>query len=86
MCVCVHLVTQWCLTLCDPIDCSRQESWCGLPFPSLGDLLDPGIKPMSLVSPALGGGLFTTTTTWEAQIRLPIREKFSQQMAKITKM
>ena len=24
---------------------SRQEYWCGLPFPSLGDLPDPGIEP-----------------------------------------
>ena len=35
----------------------RQEYWSGLPFPSPGDLLDPGIK---LTSPALGGWLFTT--------------------------
>ena len=34
----------------------RQEYWSGLPFPSLGDLPDPGIKPMS---PALAGGFFT---------------------------
>ena len=27
---------------------SRQEYWNGLPFPSLGDLFDPGIKPGSL--------------------------------------
>ena len=26
----------------------RQEYWSGLPFPSLDDLPDPGIKPMSL--------------------------------------
>ena len=26
---------------------SRQESWCGLPFPSPGDLPDPGIEPRS---------------------------------------
>jgi len=26
---------------------SRQEYWSGLPFPSPGDLLDPGIKPRS---------------------------------------
>ena len=32
-----------------------------------GDLPDPGIKLASLVSPALAGGLFTTSTTWEAQ-------------------
>ena len=31
----------------------RQEYWSGLPCPPLGDLPDPGIKPMSLVSPAL---------------------------------
>ena len=35
---------------------SRQEDWSGLPFPSLGDLLDPGIEPMS---PALADGFFT---------------------------
>ena len=38
----------------------RQEYWSGLPFPSPGDLPDPGIKPKSLVSPALAGGFFTT--------------------------
>jgi len=35
---------------------SRQEYWTGLPFPSLGDLPDPGIKPNS---PAFAGGFFT---------------------------
>ena len=33
----------------------RQEYWSGLPFPSSGDLLDPGIEP---VSPALAGGFY----------------------------
>ena len=36
---------------------SRQEYWSGLPFPSLGDLPDAGIKP---ASPTLTGGFFTT--------------------------
>ena len=31
----------------------RQEYWSGLTFLSPGDLPDPGIKPMSPVSPAL---------------------------------
>ena len=55
--VCV-LVSQSCLTLCDPMDCracqaplfmelSRQECWRGLPFPSPGDLPDPGMEPRS---------------------------------------
>ena len=39
---------------------SRQEYWSGLPFPSLGGLLDPGIKPESLASPAFTGRFFTT--------------------------
>ena len=38
----------------------RQEYWSGLPFPSPGDLPDPGIKPVSPASPALAGGFFTT--------------------------
>ena len=44
---------------------SRQEYWHGLPFPSLGDLPDPGIKPTSLASPALAGRFFTTSSPWE---------------------
>ena len=35
---------------------SRQEYWSGLPLPSLGDLPNWGIEP---VSPALAGGFFT---------------------------
>ena len=59
---------QSCLTLCDPVDYSppgssvpgffRQEYWSGLPCPPPGDLPDPGIKPMSLTSPASAGGFF----------------------------
>ena len=51
------LIAKSCLTLCDPIDYSllassvlgfsRQESWSVLPFPSPGDLSDPGIEPLS---------------------------------------
>ena len=52
------LVAQWCLTLCDPAVCSplrllslwgvtREEYWSGLPYPSPGDLPNPGIEPRS---------------------------------------
>ena len=41
----------------------RQEYWSGLPFPTPGDLPEPGIEPTFLPSPALAGGLFTTSTT-----------------------
>ena len=51
------LVTQLCLTLATPwtadhqnplsMKFSKQEYWSGLPFPSPGDLPDPGIKPRS---------------------------------------
>ena len=39
---------------------SRQEYWSGLPFPIPGDLLDPGIEPVSPASPALVGRFYTT--------------------------
>ena len=39
-----------------------------LPCPSPGDLPDLGIKPMSLMSPALAGGFFTTSSSWEAHL------------------
>ena len=38
----------------------RQEHWSRLPFPSPGDLLDPGIETESLASPVSAGGFFTT--------------------------
>ena len=44
----------------------QQEYWSELLFPPPGDLPDPRIKPMSLVSPELAGGFFTTSATWEA--------------------
>ena len=56
-----------CLTLCDCMDCSLPDSSVhrnlqarirsGLPFPLLGDLADPEIKP---TSPALAGGSLPT--------------------------
>ncbi|ELR48660.1 hypothetical protein M91_21372, partial [Bos mutus] len=39
---------------------SRQEHWSGLPFPTPGDLANPGIEPMS---PALTGRFLTTSTS-----------------------
>ena len=40
----------------------------GMELPCLppGDLPDPGIEPVSLMSPTLGGRFFTSSTTWEA--------------------
>ena len=45
---------------------SRQEYWSGLPCPPPRDPPHPWIEPMSLMSPALAGGPFITSTTWEA--------------------
>ena len=70
VCVCVCSVTQWCPLFAIPwtVACQaplsmgfpRQEYWSRLPFPIPGHLPDPGIKPASLVPPALAGGFFTT--------------------------
>ena len=39
---------------------SRQEYWSGVPCPPPGDLPDLKIELVSLMSPALAGGFFTT--------------------------
>ena len=78
---------QSCLTLCDPMDVahqaplfmgvSRQEYWRGLSCPPPGHLPDPGIKPASLMSPALAGGFFTTSATWEAHTHVSVYLNFN---------
>ena len=60
---------QLCPTPCSPMDCSLTGSSVhGIlqAFPPPGHLPNPGIKPMSFSSPALAGGFFTTSATWEA--------------------
>ena len=58
---CVQLfATPWTCQAPLFMEFSRQEYWIGLPFPSPIDLLDPGIKPMSLVSPELADRLITS--------------------------
>ena len=47
---------------------SPGKSWLLCPPP--GDLPNPGLEAESLASPALAGGFFTTSTTWEAQIEM----------------
>ena len=46
---CLTLVTLWTVASQAPLTMgfSRQEYWSGLPFPSPGDLPNPGIKPRS---------------------------------------
>ena len=70
-------LAQLCPTLCNLMDyrvlcrvCqaplsmefSRQKCWSGLPFPPPGNLPNPGIEPAPLMSPALAGGVLTTST------------------------
>ena len=63
-----HFATPWTVARQAPLSMGfpRQEYWSGLPCSPPGDLSDPGIEPMSLTSPALTGGFFTTSTTWKA--------------------
>ena len=68
-CVCIFSCS-FVSDLCDPMGSSppgssvhgfcKQEYWSGLPFPTPGDLPDPGIEPTSPASSALAGGFFTT--------------------------
>ena len=70
-CMHVHAKSlQSCPTLCDPLDCNplgssvygilqaRILEWIAMPFPSPGDLPDPGVEPTPLMSPALAGRFF----------------------------
>ena len=55
---------------CQPSLCmefSRQEYCSGVPFPTPGDLPDPGIEP---VSSALAGRFLTSSTTQQALIHI----------------
>ena len=74
---CMHAKSfQSCMTLCSPKDCNLSGSsvhgilqakileWVAIS--SLGDLPNPGIRPVPLMSPALAGRSFTTSATWGA--------------------
>ena len=66
---CVHLfVTSWTTAhqALLSMGFSRQEYWSRLPFLPPGNLPNPGIKPVSLNSPALASSFFTTSVIWEA--------------------
>ena len=68
LCVLSHVqlfVPPWTVALQTPpsMGFSRQEYGNGLPFPSPGDLPDPGIEP---ASPTLARGFFVISTTWKA--------------------
>ena len=56
----------WTVALQAPLSMGfpRHEYWSGLPFSR--DLPNPGIEPISLMSPALAGRFSSTSTTWEA--------------------
>ena len=70
---CVQIfVTSWVVAHQAPlsVEFSRQEHLSGLSFLPPADLLEPGMKLRSLMSPALAGKFFTTSASWEASISL----------------
>ena len=74
LCVCMlsHVwlfATSWTPACQAPLSMkfSRQEYWSRLPLPIPGDRPDPGIKPVSLASPAVAGRFFSISATWEDQ-------------------
>ena len=85
-CCCYCLVVKSCLTLCDPWTVAHQAS-LSMGFPSKntgvdchfllqGIFLTPGWNPH--LSPALAGGFFTTSATWEAPTSCAPMSKCSQ--------
>ena len=53
------------------MDFFGQEDWSTLPFPTPGDIPDPGFEPTSFASSMLAGRFFTTSATWEAPPPFP---------------
>ena len=71
---CVQLLVILWTVICQPplsTGFPRQEYWSRLPRLPPGDLPDAGIELTALASPALAGGFFTTSTTWEV-LGLPV--------------
>ena len=66
-------VTPWTIACQTPLSRGffRQEYWNGLPFPTPGDLSNPGIKPGSS---ALAGGFFITKPTGKPTRKLRFRK------------
>ena len=62
-------VIPWTTASQDPLsmEFSGQEYWSGLPFPTPGDLSNPGIELTSLAPPALAHGFFTTASPGTAR-------------------
>ena len=88
-CVCVQslshvqlFVTPWIAAHQVPLSMgfSRQEYWSGLPFPPPGELLDPGIEPVSSVSPVLQADFLPLshwiTTKWKIHQEMGIPDYF----------
>ena len=68
---CVQLFsTPWAVAHQPPLSMgfSRQEYWSGLPCPPSGESSQPRDQTHASMSPALAGGFFTTSTTWEAWV------------------
>ena len=77
-CICAHalsrvrlVATPWTVSCEAPLSMgfSRQEYWSRLSCPPPGDLPNPRIEPVALVSPALAGRFFIIQATGEASTR-----------------
>ena len=78
--MCVYAQSQLCPTLCDPwtvafqaslsMGFSRPEYWSGFPRSPPGDVPDPGIKPMSLMSPALEASSLPLLPSGKPQMKI----------------
>ena len=77
VCVCMcplsciqFFVTPWSVAGQAPLSMGfpRQEYWSGLPFPTPGELSNPGIKPASPASPTVAGRFFTSEPSGKSHV------------------
>ena len=79
-------MTLWTVALQSPLcmEFFRQKYWSGLSCLLPGDLPDPGLKLAALMSPALAGGFFTSSATWETCICVYSDSNYGKYSLKIT--
>ena len=58
---------------------TRTQLYCAMPCPPPGDLPNPRTEPVSLRSPALAGGFFTTRATWKLYLTQLVETKRKNQ-------
>ena len=80
---CIHFFATWWTTASQApltVGISQQECWSGFPCPPPGDPFNPGIEPLSPMSPALAGEFFTAEPLRKPFVRNRLDKRWHLQL------